>query len=67
MNCEICGSKTIVIDSRSDVDIVVRKRKCIECKHTFYTQEVDLDKNYGKKFITEHLKKYSLKRLEQIK
>ena len=43
MTCQICGGKTTVIDSVSDVDEVIRRRRCKECSHTFFTRETDGD------------------------
>ena len=42
MLCEICEGKTRVINTRTDVDHVVRKRMCLKCGHIFYTQEIDM-------------------------
>ena len=49
MLCEICEGKTRVINTRTDVDHVVRKRMCLKCGHIFYTQEIDMDYTTGKK------------------
>ena len=49
MLCEICEGKTRVINTRTDVDHVVRKRMCLKCGHIFYTQEIDMDYKTGKK------------------
>lgn len=43
MTCPVCGGKNRVIDSRSDVEVVYRKRLCLECGHTFYTAEVETE------------------------
>lgn len=47
MTCPVCGSETKVVDSASDVDIVIRKRKCVSnsCTYYFYTTEVECTKN----------------------
>lgn len=53
MLCEICEGKTRVINTRTDVDHVVRKRICLKCGHIFYTQEIDMDYKTGKKEISQ--------------
>ena len=53
MLCEICEGKTRVINTRTDVDHVVRKRMCLKCGHIFYTQEIDMDYETGKKEISQ--------------
>ena len=53
MLCEICEGKTRVINTRTDVDHVVRKRMCLKCGHIFYTQEIDMDYKTGKKEISQ--------------
>ena len=53
MLCEICEGKTRVINTRTDVDHVVRKRMCLKCGHIFYTQEIDMDYTTGKKEISQ--------------
>lgn len=47
MTCPVCGSDTKIIDSGSDVDIVIRKRKCVSenCNYYFFTQEVECSKD----------------------
>lgn len=41
MTCPICGAKTKVADTYSDVDMVIRRRKCTECDHMFWTEEIE--------------------------
>lgn len=41
MTCPVCESKTRVTDSRDFGDHIVRRRKCLECDHAFYTEEID--------------------------
>ena len=53
MLCEICEGKTRVINTRTDVDHVVRKRMCLKCGHIFYTQQIDMDYKTGKKEISQ--------------
>lgn len=43
MLCPECGSKSQAIDSRIVELNVFRKRKCKECGHTFYTEEIEID------------------------
>ena len=46
MNCPVCGSKTIVHTCRRDCEGVYRVRDCVneDCKHRFYTTEVESDR-----------------------
>lgn len=37
--CPRCKGKTQVIDSRTDKTVCNRRRRCIECKTSFSTQE----------------------------
>ena len=41
MTCPVCGAETQVVDSRADVDVVARKRKCVSCRYVFYTEEIE--------------------------
>ena len=43
MNCPECDSKTRVRDSRRVEMVVARKRECIKCGYSFYTQEEEVD------------------------
>lgn len=43
MTCPKCGGEVTVVDSRSDVETVVRRRRCKECRYVFYTQEIIAD------------------------
>lgn len=43
MNCPICGGKSKVVDTGIYSDMIVRKRKCLECNDCFFTMEVDFD------------------------
>lgn len=42
MLCPECNNKTRVTDSRVVEDVVVRKRKCTNCKNIFYTEEIEV-------------------------
>lgn len=44
MFCVNCGKKTIVKDSRTDKDGVLRRRICPECERTMYTLEIEIDR-----------------------
>ena len=44
MNCPICNHKTIVIDSRLQINKIKRRRECTECMTRFNTYE-ELDYN----------------------
>ena len=41
MTCPVCGGKSTVVCCRRDVDTIIRRRKCIECKNVFYTEECE--------------------------
>ncbi len=45
MNCPKCNGKTTVTDvvSVNDVNEQYRKRKCVSCKHVFYTTEFEVE------------------------
>jgi transcriptional regulator NrdR family protein len=43
MNCPECDGKTRVRDSRRVEMVVARKRECIKCGYSFYTQEEEVD------------------------
>lgn len=45
MTCPLCGEKTVVKDTGTYSDIIIRKRQCQECKYVFFTKELDYD-NY---------------------
>lgn len=41
MTCPVCGDKNKVIGVVKEVDVIVRKRQCLSCKHIFYTSELE--------------------------
>lgn len=44
MKCPMCGSDNITtVDSRSDNDSVVRRKKCLSCNNRWSTIEIDKD------------------------
>jgi transcriptional regulator NrdR family protein len=43
MTCPVCNVKTKVLESRYDIDHVVRVHRCKSCSYTFRTIEVDED------------------------
>ena len=48
MKCPMCGSDNITtVDSRSDHDNTVRRKKCIACNHRWTTIEIDKDQWYS--------------------
>jgi transcriptional regulator NrdR family protein len=51
MTCPICGEKSKVVNVATDVEEVVRMRKCKVCNHLFYTAERDIDPDYGSEVI----------------
>lgn len=42
MDCPYCGSASRVIDSRSESNRVLRRRKCFECEKLFFTTEIEV-------------------------
>ena len=44
MNCPKCGGRTLVDDTRKSRGMVLRSRRCMKCKHKFYTKEAILPK-----------------------
>lgn len=58
MKCPMCGSDDITtVDSRSDHDSVVRRKKCIACNHRWSTIEIDKDQWYSALQIKEQRKR----------
>lgn len=58
MKCPMCGSgSTATLDSRSDNDSVVRRKKCLECNHRWTTIEIDKDQWYSALQIKEQRKR----------
>lgn len=43
MKCPICGSNTLVTDSRYYRHAVYRIRRCKECRNPVYTEEREID------------------------
>lgn len=43
MNCPECDGKTKVTISKKVEMVVARKRECIECGYSFYTQEEEVE------------------------
>lgn len=43
MLCPKCFSRTIVFQTRTRSDSIIRQRKCLNCSHVFKTIELDLD------------------------
>lgn len=41
MTCPVCGGKTAVVDTLTEVDVIYRRRKCISCGCSFTTEEVE--------------------------
>lgn len=39
IHCPYCGGQTGVTDSRGDGVIVLRRRKCLSCNQSLYTEE----------------------------
>lgn len=53
MKCEYCGSKTKVSSTYDLEDKVVRRRVCIKCKKSFFTEEQKVTKEYKFKLVKE--------------
>ena len=47
MRCPVCNGDVKVIDSASGANAVVRRRKCLNCNHTFHTSETILKSEIG--------------------
>ena len=43
MTCPMCNGKTKVVDSVATDITVIRRRKCIACNHSFYSEEISHD------------------------
>ena len=58
MKCPLCGSDNITtVDSRSDHDSIVRRKKCLGCNHRCSTIEIDKDQCYSALQIKEERKR----------
>lgn len=58
MKCPMCGSDNITtVDSRSDHDSIVRRKKCLDCNHRWSTIEIDKDQWYSALQIKEERKR----------
>ena len=45
MKCPVCNGETKVICSRATENSVIRWRKCIDCKQSIYTEELETTHN----------------------
>lgn len=52
MVCELCGGKTTVNVTYADCDVIIRHRRCIDCGHMFFTQEIDMTYEDAKLLIS---------------
>lgn len=57
MTCPVCSGKTKVEMCRKDCDSVVRRRKCLECRFAFYTQETECSNQVYNDMVREQKKK----------
>lgn len=59
MTCPVCGSKSMVKDTGTDSDIIIRKRICLSdsCKYVFYTKEIDCNKTEAENLLYQLRKK----------
>ena len=57
MKCPVCNGETKVICSRATDNSVIRWRKCIDCKQSIYTEELETThnafKNAQNNYVTE--------------
>ncbi len=51
LKCIYCGGDTRTVDTRSDGNVVKRKRRCLSCSESFYTCECSERK--ASKYIRE--------------
>lgn len=58
MKCPMCGSDSIkTVYSLSDLDSIVRRKKCLVCNHRWSTIEIDKDQWYSALQIKEERKR----------
>lgn len=58
MKCPMCGSDKIkTVYSLSDLDSIVRRKKCLVCNHRWSTIEIDKDQWYSALQIKEERKR----------
>lgn len=43
INCPYCGDQTSVTETRGDTKVVLRRRKCLGCNKSIYTEEYILN------------------------
>ena len=57
MKCPVCNGETKVICSRATDNSVIRWRKCVDCKQSIYTEELETThnafKNAQNNYVTE--------------
>ena len=58
MKCELCGSNTVIINTVTYDDEIIRQRRCCACKHIFYTSETDTDHERGRRAVYNKRKMY---------
>lgn len=56
INCEKCGSKTQVVDTRGDGENCYRQRFCPNCIRSFYTKESIVNYRVGRSGTDESVK-----------
>ena len=62
MTCPVCGGESRINDSISDCEAVYRKRKCLVCNYTWFTDEYESDGEYYRKYSSARRRKYNHKR-----
>lgn len=50
MTCPVCGEKTRTTNTAAWCGSVIRQRKCSGCAFVFYTEELEVPEEEGKKF-----------------
>ena len=59
MKCPMCGSDNIkTVYSLSDLDSIVRRKKCLVCNNRWSTIEIDKDQWYSALQIKEERKRW---------
>lgn len=56
MTCIYCGGDTKVIDTCGGTDEIIRRRRCLTCRKTFYTVESDIDNKLGAMIMNQYKK-----------
>lgn len=63
MTCPVCGGKTTVTYCYADCETVQRRRRCLDCRHVFYTAEQESTHYRYHELQSEDRRKRHLKKL----